>query len=207
METPSTLPGRLRFYSTPLPTIQLKNGPGNKPRRVYGKGYWDCETDPSGHYAYALESLHVYLRQWRIDRDGTLHPLSPHQVDAHSHPDSLRFHPSGRFAYVSCSHGAICQYQIRAGALVPLKPTEVYANVSPSPVWFDKTGNYACVVTAAVEGGFPSTDRVHIYRVHKTGQLEFVRKIEVQGANSKISNAALQEKISAFTISGEALGR
>ncbi|MGC4045957.1 MAG: hypothetical protein QM758_19365 [Armatimonas sp.] len=207
MESHSKLPGRLRFYSTPLPTIQLKNGPGDTSRRVRSKGDWDCETDPSGHYAYSLESLYYYLHQWRIGADGILRPLTPHQVDAHSHPDSLRFHPSGRFAYVSCSHGAICQYQVRSGALVPLKPREVYASTSPSPLWFDRVGNYACAVTSGEGNGCPSTDRVHLYRVRTTGHLELVQKLEVRGASGKFSSAAFEGHISSFTLSGDSLSR
>jgi hypothetical protein len=77
--------------------------------------------------------------------------MNPPSVHADAHPSSLVFDSTGRFAYISCSHGCVCQYRIRwDGVLVPLVPSEVSIAADgvrdPSPVIFDKGGRSATVL-------------------------------------------------------------
>ncbi len=81
-------------------------------------------VSPDGRFVYSADDM-FYVRQYRIGRgskssgkERRLRPLEPFKSAAHSHPMSVSLHPNGRFAYVSCSHGAICQYRIsRVSAL------------------------------------------------------------------------------------------
>lgn len=187
-------PERLHFKNIPPRTIVLKNG-------------GELETDPTGHFAYSLDGFRARLHQWRLGRNAALQKLSPHQVEAHSHPSFLRFHPSGRFAYVSCSHGALCQYRVQAGALVPLKPLAVYVTTDPSPLWFDATGRFACVLTYGEPDQSPPNDQVTLFTVEKNGQLTKRHKIDVCRADSPLSRSAWEGKIAHLTVVGSRLER
>lgn len=169
------------------------------------KGDWEVETDPTGHFAYSLDGSRAQLYQWRLGRDAALKKLSPHQVEAHSHPSFLRFHPSGRFAYISCSHGALCQYRVQAGALVPLKPLATYVATNPSPLWFDAPGRFACVLTYGDPEQSPPNDQVTIFKVEKNGQLTKLRKIDVCRADSSLSRSAWEGKVAHLTVVGSRL--
>jgi hypothetical protein len=207
MKTDLNLPKLLRFKDWTLPTIQVKNRSNGQLIKVQANRDWEVETDPSRRYAYLLVATHAYLEQWHIGHNGILRNLMPAKVDAHSHPSHLRFHPNRRFAYVSCSHGAICQYQVRSGALIPLSPAEVYSNVNPSAVFFNSTGTLACVLTPAVDLGSPSKDRIHIFHVDKNGHLNLAYQGDVTGTTSKICQDVWEGKLSSFTFSGGRLGK
>jgi hypothetical protein len=116
-------------------------------------------TAPPGHLraVYVLEINFATVAQFRVAADGTLRPLSPPRVDAHSHPTAIVFHSLPErgggghqrlFAYVSCSHGALCQYRVRRdGRLIPLDPPSVGADTDPSALAFDPQGHTAYVTT------------------------------------------------------------
>lgn len=174
---------------------------------MHGKGDLEYTTDPSRRYAYELDASFYWFYQWRIGADGLLHPLSPHKVSAHSHPNSLQFHPDGHFAYVTCSHGAICQYRVHSGVLVPLQPSEVYANNNPFHLAFDKTGNYTCMLTPGREGENPPNSWVRVYRIAKSGHLQLARQIELRGAVSKLQRDLFAGELDSFTVSGNTLSR
>lgn len=207
MKTSPPLPRRLHFENAFLPVVPVQKQPQGQLKRVRTKGDAEYVIDPHGRYAYHLVADFSYLYQWRIAADGILHPLHPHQVPAHSHPNTLQFHPNGRFAYVTCSHGAVCQYRVSSGALIPLTPLAVYMDTDPSPVWFDRTGHYACVLTLGLANGYPPNDRLSVFRISNTGHLELVHKIEVRKTDRPISQAAYADNLSAFTVSGNHLIR
>ena len=135
----------------------------------------------NGRFVYSVQDSY-YARQYRIGRrskiagkERRLRPLEPFKTPAHSHPMSVSLHPNGRFAYVSCSHGTICQYRIsRSGRLVPLSSREVYGRNDPSPLRFDPSGRFACVATYA---GEISGSAVDVYRVSGSGALKLIRTI------------------------------
>jgi hypothetical protein len=115
------------------------------------------------------------VEQYRLEKGGRLHPLTPFKVGAHSHPMSISFHPNGRFAYVACSHGAICQYRLsHSGQFVPLLDSEVYVSSDPSPLRFDASGHFACVVS---DGPDDIGQIASVYHVAKNGTLTRVRKL------------------------------
>ena len=135
----------------------------------------------NGRFVYSVQDSY-YARLYRIGRRNksagkvrTLRPLEPFKTPAHSHPSSISLHPNGRFAYVSCSHGAICQYRIsRSGRLVPLSSREVYGRNDPSSLRFDPSGRFACVATYA---GEISGSAVDVYRVSGSSALKLIRTI------------------------------
>jgi hypothetical protein len=77
-----------------------------------------------GHFLYVPEDYGVRL--YRVTPNGVPHPLRIPLVGAYAHPTAVVFHPNGRFAYVLCSHGAICQYRVEHnGRLAPLAPDSI----------------------------------------------------------------------------------
>lgn len=189
MESATHPPRVLRFFAQ-RPPLVFSDGVKVTPMRELrdisddARREWRTFTDPTGHFVYDLEG-NASLYQRRIRKNRTLAPLTPFEVAANSHPQSLCFHPSGRFAYVGCSHGAVCQYRVRDGALVPLDPPQVYADVDPTGPWFDASGRFACVLTLSVDYGYPSTDRLRVYRVDASGRLTQIRRIDATGGNAE----------------------
>jgi hypothetical protein len=139
-------------------------------------------SPPGGTQAvYVLEIDFATVAQFRVAADGTLHPLSPARVDAHSHPTGIAFHAlpgpgSGRrlFAYVSCSHGALCQYRVgRDGRLVALDPPCIYIDTDPSAPDFEDGGRRASVRTPVwTEDGARAGERVWHVAVRPDGTLK-----------------------------------
>ncbi len=141
---------------------------------------------------YSCRDDFFYVEQYRIGQGRRLYPLTPFKVAAHSHPGNISLHPNGRFAYVSCTHGAICQYRMRrTGQLVPLTPTQVYVSSDPSPLLFDASRRFACVVS---DGPDNRGHIVSVFRVQADGTLKLVRAIP---------SAYIDDGVSTITVRGK----
>lgn len=148
---------------------------GSPTVQIAGDYSRDTVASPDGRVVYSCAGDTFYVAQYRVGQGGVVYPLKPFKIAAHSHPGDISLHPNGRFAYVSCSHGAICQYRInRNGSLAPLVPPEVYGSNDPSPLRFDSSGKFACVVA---DGPDDMTWKAYVYRVREDGVLMLVRAL------------------------------
>jgi 6-phosphogluconolactonase (cycloisomerase 2 family) len=61
-------------------------------------------VDPSGNFAYVADGDNIYVSMYRIDAaTGVLTSIG--KIPAGTYPQSIVFHPSGKFAYVTSSDG------------------------------------------------------------------------------------------------------
>jgi hypothetical protein len=100
-------------------------------------------VSPDRRSVYVPEGDYFSVAQFQVRRNGTLWPMRHPEVAADAHPMSLVIDPGGRNAYVSCSHGDICQYRVcRDGSLVPLSPpaVSIAADASRQPLLIKATG-------------------------------------------------------------------
>ena len=111
---------------------------------------------------YVPETDYMNVAQFHVRSNGTLAPMRHPEIAADSHPSALVFSPNGQNAYVSCSHGDVCQYRIRHdGSLCPLSPATVSIRPhaihdsglrDPSPVSFQQNGHRASVLAEWDDG-------------------------------------------------------
>jgi 6-phosphogluconolactonase (cycloisomerase 2 family) len=132
---------------------------------------------PNKRSVYVPEGDYFGVNQYHVRPNGTLVPMKPRDVQADAHPTDIVFDRIGRHAYVSCSHGCVCQYAVaKDGSLSPLPIFEVFISDGgvrdPSPVFFSRNGRRADVI-----GVGPDKDPIiFIYRVNSEGELIFLTK-------------------------------
>jgi hypothetical protein len=66
----------------------------------------------NGKFVYAEATYNAFVALYRVTANGILQPLNPAAAQADSHPSGIVTDPAGRFLYVSCSYGDICEYRI-----------------------------------------------------------------------------------------------
>jgi len=144
---------------------------------IHGSAY-SLTVDPTGRFVYVPDCAYFDVAMFKILPDGRLQPMAPPTVQADAHPSALVCH--GYFAYVSCSHGSICQFRILStGVLVPLSPWRVtigqFGGRDPSRVTFDHEGRFAYVMSPGDEAADTETT-IYQYRVSANGTLRLLRK-------------------------------
>lgn len=147
---------------------------------------------PNERFLYASNGSTSDVEQYRILHGKAVNRLKPFTAEAASHPGGISFHPNGRFMYVSCSHGVICQYRVgRSGRLIPLSPAGVSVSDNPFPLLFDRTGRFACVIADRADEE-EAGRLVYVYRVHRNGTLAQLRKIRAGNIDVGITEIVIR---------------
>ena len=139
-------------------TCTLSNASGSNVAANVTNVAVSCSYPPV--YAYVANDGNDTISQFSLAGDGSLAPLSPAVVATGSKPFSIRFHPSGHFAYVAnhgeqltfapdpvtFTPGTVSQYAVGAGGvLAPLATATVSTDSGPESVTIDPTGQFAYV--------------------------------------------------------------
>ena len=133
---------------------------------VAGEGPISVAVDPSGKFAYVVNSN--YVSQYVIGRNGALTPNATAATVNAGNPSSLAIDPSGKFAYVASWDG-VSQFTIGTnGELARNSPATVALGVRPNRVTIDPSGKFAYVTSQDM---FDSTSSVRQYLIGKDGVL------------------------------------
>lgn len=126
-----------------------------------------------GSFVYVSNYGDGTISQFRANPNGTLTPLDPPSVRAHSLPHSLAADPAGRFLYVTSARDwkrrdcVVSQYRIASdGRLAPLSPAQVLVPGTPATVTVEPSGKFAYV--------FNREGTVAEFRIGKGGRLSLL---------------------------------